>query len=65
MRTLTAQETLIPATARFNVAHAKEGLWMHGKWIVGYGNLMGSFSEMIALPVIDCAQAVKLGDNSL
>jgi hypothetical protein len=56
---------LIPATARFNVAHAKEGLWMHGKWIVGHGNLMGSFSEMIALPVIDCAQAVKLGDNSL
>src|SRR5260221_6577512 len=29
MRTLTAQETLIPATARLNIAHANEALWMH------------------------------------
>jgi hypothetical protein len=29
MCTLTAEETLIPATARFDVAHAHERLWMH------------------------------------
>src|SRR2546427_624945 len=29
MRTLTAKETLIPATARFNIAHANKGLWTH------------------------------------
>ena len=29
VRTLTAQQTLIPATARFNVTHANQRLWMH------------------------------------
>ncbi len=29
VRTLTAEETLIPATARFDVARAHERLWMH------------------------------------
>jgi hypothetical protein len=29
MRTLTAKETLIPATARFDVTHANEWLWTH------------------------------------
>ena len=29
MRTLTAEEMLIPATARFDIAHANKGLWIH------------------------------------
>ena len=29
MRTLAAEEALIPATARLNVAHAEKGLWTH------------------------------------
>jgi hypothetical protein len=29
MATLTAKETLIPATARLNIAHANKRLWTH------------------------------------
>ena len=29
MRALTTQQTLVPATARLNVTHADEWLWMH------------------------------------
>ena len=29
MRTLAAQQSLIPATARLNIAHANKGLWIH------------------------------------
>jgi|SRR6187397_51506 hypothetical protein len=29
MATLTVKETLIPPTARFNIAHANKGLWAH------------------------------------
>ena len=29
MRTLTAEETLIPTTACLNIAHANKGLWTH------------------------------------
>lgn len=29
MRTLTAEETLIPTTARLNIAHANKELWTH------------------------------------
>jgi hypothetical protein len=29
MPTLTTKETLIPAAARFNIAHANKGLWLH------------------------------------
>ena len=35
MRTLTAKETLIPATARFNIAHANKGLWTHTNLLDG------------------------------
>ena len=36
MRTLTAKETLIPATARLNIAHANKGLWTHtNSWLDG------------------------------
>lgn len=34
MRTLTAKETLIPATTRFNITHANEGLWIHTNFVV-------------------------------
>ena len=30
MGTLTAKETLIPATTRFDIARANKRLWMHG-----------------------------------
>jgi hypothetical protein len=29
MRTLTTKQTLIPATARFDIAHANQRLWAH------------------------------------
>jgi hypothetical protein len=29
MATLTVKETLIPATARLNIAHGNKGLWTH------------------------------------
>ena len=32
MVTLTAQELLIPAAARRNIAHANKGLWTHWKF---------------------------------
>ena len=31
--TPTAQEPLIPATARLNIAHADQGLWVHAKFV--------------------------------
>ncbi len=33
MRTLAAQETLIPATARLNIAHTNQGLWNHANFV--------------------------------
>ena len=33
MRTLTAEEALIPTTARLNIAHANKGLWTHTNFV--------------------------------
>src|SRR5688572_11602890 len=33
MRTLTAEQALIPATARLNIAHANKGLGMHTNFV--------------------------------
>ncbi len=39
MRALTAEETLIPATARLDIAHANQGLWTHINFVVNDANL--------------------------
>ena len=56
MVTLTTKETLIPATARFNIAHANQGLWTHTNfaaetlWLVN--NLAGvCFPINVGCPV--------------
>ena len=33
MAALTAKKTLVPATARLNIAHANKGLWTHTNFV--------------------------------
>ena len=55
MVALTGQETLIPTTARFDIAHANEGLWMHRNF---RGHLHKSLIDWplgLSLPTILCS----------